>query len=150
MLVNKPVSSWKAKFFLKCFLGLSFISIGQPFARAEIIDLSQLNIAGSVGYTYSYAKSSNVESEVNAIRVNLNGSSVIWQPWFATMSAGLGLGLATSENTSSNAPENDFTSSNVNLGFAVFPLSRFPFQLTYSLNRNETRSEEHTSELQSH
>ncbi|NOZ52620.1 MAG: hypothetical protein GXP08_05665 [Gammaproteobacteria bacterium] len=81
-----------------------------------------------------------MESEVNAIRVNLNGSSVIWQPWFATMSAGLGLGLATSESTSSNAPENDFTSSNVNLGFAVFPLSRFPFQLTYSLNRNETDS----------
>jgi len=139
VLVSKPVS-WKAKFFLTFCLGLSLISIGQPFARAEIIDLSQLSIGGSVGYTYSYAKSSNVESEVNAIRVNLNGSSAIWQPWFATMSAGLGLGLATSESTSSNAPESDFTSGNVELAFAVFPLSRFPFQLTYSLSRNETDS----------
>ncbi len=139
VIVNKPVLR-NSKFFQLCFLGLSLLLIGQTSARAEFYDPYGLNLSGSIGYTYSFNKTNNRESEVNLIRVNVAGNSAIWRPWFATMSAGLGFGLATSESTSSNAPESNFTSNTVNLAFAVFPLSRFPFRLTYALSRNESES----------
>lgn len=139
VIVNKPVLR-NSKFFQLCFLGLSLLLIGQTSVRAEFYNPYSLGLSGSLGYAYSFSKTNNRESEINLIRVNVNGGSAIWRPWFANMSVGLGFGLATSESTSANAPESNFTSNNVNLAFAVFPLSRFPFRLTYAFSRNESES----------
>ena len=144
MLVSKPVLCKKRVLF-KCLVGLSLITMAQP-AVVHAAFFTRLNIHGSLEYNYNLVKAEELQTQINSVSLNLGGSSPIWHPWFATMSAGVGLGLAASESTGIASPESSFSSNNLNLAFSVFPISRFPFQLNYSSSHNETENFSNTAD----
>jgi hypothetical protein len=104
-----------------------------PRVHAEVI--VPLSVGGAISYGYVYTRAGDLESQSNILNLNINSSSYIWQPWFATLDAGAGFGLSSSE--SSRVAESKSTLANADLSLLVFPISRFPFTLTYSISRNE-------------
>jgi len=86
-----------------------------------------LKLSGTLTYQYGYITSGvNAESETTSLTGTINANGYIWQPWFATTSAALNLGVSNTETTSSSS-DSTSTSGSFNLG--VFPRSRFPFSL---------------------
>lgn len=90
-----------------------------------------LNLSGSVGYSYNYLSAGDAEAETTTLTGTLNAMGYIWQPWFASTSAALNIGVSNTETTTSSSDSN-YTSGSI--GFSVFPRSRFPFSLNYSLS----------------
>ena len=138
MLVSKPVIC-KKRVFLKRLISISLVTMVQS-SVVHAAFFTGLNIHGSLDYNYNLVRAQELETQINSVALNIGGSSPIWHPWFATMSAGVGFGLAASEGTGSASPESNFSSNNFNLAFSVFPISRFPFQLNYSSSHNETEN----------
>ncbi len=68
---------------------------------------------------------------------SVNASGYIWQPWFASTSATLSLGLSSTETTISSSDSSTATGS---LAFSIFPYSRFPFSLNYTRSDSRTAS----------
>ena len=93
------------------------------------------NLSGTVSYGYNITLADENESELNTLNIKLSGNSPIWQPWFATLSAGVGLGFSASNNSTGTEGSSD--SNNINLNFVLFPVSRFPFRLSYARSANE-------------
>jgi hypothetical protein len=93
-----------------------------------------LNLSGSLSYGYGYFTAGGTESETTNLIGSINASGYVWQPWFATTSAALSLGLSNTETTSSSS---DSTQASGNFSLSVFPRSRFPFSLNYS--RSDSR-----------
>ncbi len=94
--------------------------------------------SGSLGYTYSYIKSEDAESENSSLTANISGSGFIWQPWFVTLGVGLSIGIADA-NSSTGGSSTSTTTGSGNIQFTVFPQSRFPFVM--SLSRTDSRLE---------
>jgi hypothetical protein len=91
-----------------------------------------LKLSGALTYQYGYLSSgNNAESETTSLTGTINASGYIWQPWFATTSAALNLGVSNTETTSSSS---DSTSTSGSFDLGIFPLSRFPFSLNYSVS----------------
>jgi hypothetical protein len=109
-----------------------------PVARAHAAFSSYLplSLSGSVSYGYGYVHSGESASETTNLTGTLNVAGYIWQPWFATTSAALNLGLSNTETTTSSS---DSTVTSGSLSFNVFPMSRFPFSMTYA--RTDSRSQ---------
>jgi len=93
---------------------------------------------GSLGYTYSYLKSDEAESENSSITANISGTGFVWQPWFVTLGVGLSVGFAEA-NSNAGASGTSTTTASGNVQFTVFPQSRFPFVM--SLSRTDSRLE---------
>jgi hypothetical protein len=94
--------------------------------------------SGSLGYTYSYIKSEQAESENATLTADFSGSGFIWQPWFVTLGFGLSFGISDS-NTNTGSSSASSTTYSGNIQFTVFPQSRFPFIM--SLSRTDSRLE---------
>lgn len=102
-----------------------------------------LNMSGSLSYSYGYVSTEGTESETTTLTASLSPTGYIWKPWFATTSAALNLGLSNTETTSSSA---DATVLSGAFSMSVFPLSRFPFSLTYT--QTDSRSESYSDVTQ--
>ncbi|VAW95037.1 hypothetical protein MNBD_GAMMA20-28 [hydrothermal vent metagenome] len=111
---------------------------GLPFAAAQAAFSSfiPLNWGGSISYNYGYV-SAATESERMQLLGTVNAGGYVWQPWFATTSAALSLGLTNTETTTSSADSNLVSGT---FSFSVFPFSRFPFTLSYSRSDSRTAS----------
>ena len=109
-----------------------------PFgaARAAFSSFIPLNWGGTISYSYGYI-SAATESERMQLLGTVNAGGYIWQPWFASTSAALSLGLTNSETTTSSTDSNTATGT---FSFSVFPFSRFPFSLTYTRSDSRTAS----------
>ena len=129
-------SSMAQKFQWIVFLCILFFS-----SLAQAATMVPFRIGGSVNYSYGYTKSENIESNRQTVSVSIQATGFIWRPWFITVAGGLSFGLFKSVSSSANSG----STSNVysgNLGFRVFPQSRFPFSLSlsYSDSRLENSS----------
>ena len=93
---------------------------------------------GSLGYTYSYLKAGEAESENSSLTANISGVGFIWQPWFVTLGVGLSVGFAEA-NSNTGASGTSTTTASGNIQFTVFPQSRFPFVM--SMSRTDSRLE---------
>ena len=109
-----------------------------PFgaAQAAFSSFIPLNWGGSISYNYGYV-SAATESERMQLLGTVNAGGYVWQPWFATTSAALSLGLTNTETTTSSADSNTVAGT---FSFGVFPFSRFPFSLNYSRSDSRTAS----------
>jgi len=95
-----------------------------------------LNWGGSLTYGYNYVSASTA-SERTQLLGTVNASGYVWQPWFATTSAALSLGLTNTETTTTS---NDANSATGTFTFSIFPRSRFPFTLNYTRTDSRTAS----------
>ncbi|WP_455206211.1 hypothetical protein, partial [Kaarinaea lacus] len=124
---GKPLGYW---IFLLLILVFSEVSFALP--------MIPMAFNGSLGYTYSYIKSDEAESENSSLTANMSGTGFIWQPWFITLGVGLSVGYAEA-NSNTGASGTSTTTYSGNLQFTVFPQSRFPFVM--SLSRTDSRLE---------
>jgi len=118
------------------FICMLFVS---SMAQAAI--MIPFRMGGNINYSYGWTKSEQTESSRQTVSVTLQATGYIWRPWFITVGGGLSFGLYKSVSSSINSG----SSSNVysgNIGFRVFPQSRFPFSLavSYSDSRLENAS----------
>lgn len=96
-----------------------------------------LSLSGSVNYNYAYTSAGDSEYEATNLSGTLNAAGYVWQPWFVTTSAAINLGLSRTETTTSSSGS---TVSSGSIGLTVFPRSRFPFSLNYSLSDSRSDS----------
>lgn len=90
-----------------------------------------MSYSGALSYGYGYVNSGNdSEAESSSLTLNLNVTGFIWRPWFITYTAGGSLGFARAKSTTSETAKSVALAGN--LGFNVFPSSRFPFSLLIS------------------
>jgi len=134
-----PVKSKTNLYYLKplgyaVFVLLIFLYSKFSFALPMI----PMAYSGSLGYTYSFLKSEEAESENSTLTANISGTGFIWQPWFVTLGFGLSFGFAES-NSNTSASGTSTTTYSGNVQFTVFPQSRFPFIM--SLSRTDSRLE---------
>lgn len=122
-----------------------YLVVASTSAQAFFGDFMPMNLSGSVGYNYGYLSAGDSESETTTLTGALNANGFIWQPWFATTSVALNLGLSNTETTTSST---DSKLASGNLGFVVFPRSRFPFSLNYS--RSDSRLDSYSDFGQVH
>lgn len=107
-----------------------------PRVNAAFGTFLPLSYSGQVTYNYSYAANAGNESETTGLLTGISASGYIWQPWFATTSLSLNVGLANTETTSSSS---DATTATGGFTLGIFPRSRFPFSMAFS--RSDSRSE---------
>ncbi len=117
-------------------MGCALAALPFGAAQAAFSSFVPLNWGGSISYSYGYV-SAATESERMQILGTVNAGGYIWQPWFATTSAALSLGLTNSETTTASTDSNSATGT---FSFSVFPFSRFPFSLTYTRSDSRTAS----------
>ncbi len=99
--------------------------VAQP-AAMELVDVS-----GSVGYTYrAITGSSNSDASSNQLRAAINAQSYIWQPWFATLTAGVRLTQDSTDYKGANT-STETTVLTGDLDLNVLSQSKTPFSLSY-------------------
>ncbi len=125
-----------AALFLVMLMGYALAVLPFGAAQAAFSSFIPLNWGGSISYNYGYV-SAATESERMQLIGSVNAGGYVWQPWFATTSAALSLGLTNTETTTSSTDSNTVAGS---FSFSVFPFSRFPFSLTYSRSDSRTAS----------
>ena len=118
------------------WLGCVLAALPFTVAQAAFSSFMPLNWGGSITYGYGYV-SASTESERMQLLGTVNATGYVWQPWFATTSASLSLGLINTETTISSSDSSTATGSVV---FSIFPYSRFPFSLTYTRSDSRTAS----------
>ncbi len=116
-----------------------------PFgaAQAAFTSLIPLNWGGNLTYGYGYVSAAS-ESEQMQLRGTVNAAGYVWQPWFATTSATLSLGLTNTQSTTSRSDSRTTTGA---FTFNVFPHSRFPFSLVYTRSDSRTAAFSDLSQL---
>ncbi len=129
----RTAQRWRVGGIFSCVLAVSFFSSS---AEAGFSSFMPMNWGGSLTYSYGYVAAST-ESERMQLLGNVNVGGYVWQPWFATTSAALSLGLANTQTTTSSGDSNTITGS---LVFTVFPRSRFPFSVVYTRTDSRTAS----------
>lgn len=97
------------------------------------------SLGGSLSYGYGYSRVVESESEQSNVTLNLNGGGYIWQPWFMTMGASVGLGLSKSDSNSSATFTSTGKTISGSLDFTLFPESRFPTNFGFS--QSDSRQE---------
>ncbi len=113
--------------------------------------LAPIRWAGNLGASLRLGGGSNQSRRFQDLETgNIQGRSYIWQPWFAQVSAGLGLvtsidrlsgGNTDSGGIARSASRNTSTTLTGNLGLTLLPASRFPFQLTYDTTDSRASGE---------
>ena len=120
---------------------LALLVLDSDIAHADGYVLE--HVGGSLNYGYGYAKSDRVESESNNIGLLINTNAYIWQPWFIThgMSFGVSFVNSTTKGLGKNSGKSVTGSTEIN----VFPVSRFPSYLSYSVSDSVNESFEDSS-----
>lgn len=119
----------------------------EPVAkRASSLQLAPIEfvLGGSIGYDTQRQTIGADKYMTQSLNTNVNATanSFIWQPWFARVSGGLGLGFNTTstEAGSANGTTAGKSSNNIVTGNAVLsllPSSRFPFEARF--DRSDSR-----------
>ncbi len=125
-----------AALFLVMLMGGALAVLPLGAAQAAFSSFIPLNWGGSISYNYGYV-SAATESERMQLVGSVNAGGYVWQPWFATTSAALSLGLTNTETSTSSTDSNTVAGT---FSFGVFPFSRFPFSLNYSRSDSRTAS----------
>ncbi len=92
---------------------------------------------GLVSYDMRYLTIEEQEPTIeHYLNASINAETFIWQPWFATVSGGLGFLKSTTEYE-----DGDLGSDSIygNARLIVFPVSRFPFEAHY--DRTDSRTD---------
>lgn len=119
--------------------------------------LAPIRWAGNVGASLRISGGTNQPRRFQDLEsANVQGRSYIWQPWFAQISAGLGLVTSVDRYSTSvvdsggasNTNRSRSTTATGNFGLALLPVSRFPFQLNYDVTDSRTSGELAGSDFQ--
>lgn len=91
------------------------------------------DVSGTIGYTYlsnNYGTSKTAFQSIDAnVIYNARARSYFWQPWFAEVSAGLGVNFFTNASNGSSANSNAATTRlNDEAALDLLRYSRFPFK----------------------
>lgn len=117
--------------------------------RSLGVGLAPIRWGGYTTDTFRLSKSSEHSTVIDhSQRLDLRANSYIWQPWFATVSGGIGLakGLLDSGDSSGESKSASWT------GFgdmSLFPQSRFPFSAAFSVSDSTTSSSITTDDMTS-
>ena len=106
----------------------------KPVSRLQFAPV-QYGFGGDVGYNLQKQATGSDEITSQFLSANLRGNanSFIWQPWFAQVKGGLGLGLTQSSVSSSKSSSNTVTG---NGALSLLPSSRFPFEAHFDRSNN--------------
>lgn len=122
---------------------------GRPRIRWQ---LAPVVWGGDLGYEARMTRNQGQGNTFEQLVIgNVHGRSYVWQPWFVQVRGGLGVVLSRL-NTSGNGNGSDQqpVSLTGNVGLTVFPVSRFPFDLSYEITDSRTNgdiaSADYTSE----
>ncbi len=127
-----PVLRGRLRLWLSCAL----LVLPAAGAEAGFSSFLPLNWGGSLTYGYNYVAASTASERMQLLGT-VNASGYVWQPWFATTSATLSVGLTNTETTTTSNNANSTTGT---FTFSVFPRSRFPFSLNYTRTDSRTAS----------
>jgi hypothetical protein len=134
-----PVIKTTISKIIRAFGGCSLVVFTLCYSQnTSALPMVPMTYSGSLGYTYSYIKADQAESETSTLTTAVSGSGFVWQPWFVTLGVGLSVGL-TDSNSNLGGSGTASTVVSGNIQFTVFPQSRFPFSMTIS--RSDSRSE---------
>lgn len=120
----------------------SFLVSANTFAAFG--GLVPLSWSGQLAYNYGYVNSAGNESELTSLLLGVNATGYVWRPWFATTSLALSVGLSNSETSASSS---DATIATGGFTLGIFPGSRFPFSLSYTLTDSRSQSYQDISRL---
>ena len=107
---------------------------------------------GDLGYEARMTRNQGQGSTFEQLVIgNVHGRSYIWQPWFVQVRGGVGFVLSRLHASGDgNGSDQQPVSLTGNLGITVFPVSRFPFDLSYERTDSRTNgdiaSSDYTSE----
>ncbi len=96
-----------------------------------------VDLSGELGYAYRLLKSDSEETVSNQLRGAIRGKTYLWQPWVATLDAGVRLTQdATNYSLISNTNVDDSTTTLVtgDVNLNVIPQSRYPLSISYQVN----------------
>lgn len=95
------------------------------------------SLGGQISYGYGISRAQNAETERTSLNLNFLGTGYFWEPWMVTMSGGIGLGLSETNSNPGGGSEASTITGNVD--FTVFPRSRFPTFIGYSVTNSRTQ-----------
>lgn len=111
------------------------VKVWKPWARDLMYNLSW---GGNVYDNYNkqtWQGGNGFERNMAGLRLEVNSRTFIWRPWLATVDGGIG--LFASHTAGQNISTYTANSIFGDIGLAVFPYSRFPFQASYSRTRTD-------------
>ncbi len=112
--------------------------------------LAPIRWAGNVGAGLRFSGGTNQPRRIQDLEtVNLQGRSYIWQPWFAQVSAGLGMVASVNRynrslvdsSAGADKTRSSSTTATGNIGLSLFPVSRFPLQVSYDVTDSRASGE---------
>lgn len=106
--------------------------------------LAPVRVSGSVSLEgRSLRLDDGTRSSLGLIYNDIDFATHVWQPWFIQLGAGLGTLAAHDTTSNSNAPSASNTSTALTGRFsmAVFPASRFPFELRADVSDSRVRGD---------
>ncbi|OFZ68485.1 MAG: hypothetical protein A2V79_09930 [Betaproteobacteria bacterium RBG_16_56_24] len=100
----------------------------------------EFEVGGNIGYSMQHQSIGTSKYTIQSLNANVNAiaNTFIWQPWFAKVSGGLGLGFNTSSTMTGESSGNIVTGNAI---FSLLPFSRFPFEARFSRSDSRQNSE---------
>lgn len=95
----------------------------------------EFGVGGDIGYNTQRQTIGSEKTTAQFLSTNVRAvaNSFIWQPWFAQVKGGLGLGFNKSSAASNKSSSNSVTGD---ASLSLLPASRFPFSAKFSRNNN--------------
>lgn len=96
--------------------------------------------SGALAYDFRHSRSAESRSTDHLVTGTMNGTTYLYQPWFALVSGSIGLtvGRSSISNEQQQSVQQDGSSVNRfvtgNVRVDVFPRSRFPFEVHYDVS----------------
>ena len=122
--------------------GTASASSAEPLAGSGIRwQLAPWRVGGTLSLDLSSQRlGAGGRSSQSALFGDINVASYVWQPWFIQLRGGLGLLLSSAHSGQQDNPSNDVRSTalTANVALAVFPASRFPFELRADMSDSRT------------
>ncbi|MDH5573624.1 MAG: hypothetical protein OEY89_17805, partial [Gammaproteobacteria bacterium] len=98
--------------------------------------IAPIHYTGDVTYEHRIENvAEGHDRERKLAMLNLDAGSYIWQPWFLTANAGIGLAYNTVDTETAGDTTGEIITGNTN--FMFLPMSRFPLEL--HLERQDSR-----------
>jgi len=101
------------------------------------------SVGGALNYSYGYSKTEGTEAENNSVGLQVITNAYIWEPWFATHYMSLSLGFVDSTVKGAGKSTGKTVSGSTDLN--IFPVSRFPSYLSFTVSDSVNDSYEQTS-----
>jgi hypothetical protein len=115
--------------------------------------LAPVRYAGTVSLDGRWLRLDDGSRSTQALLFNeIEFASYVWQPWFIQLNAGLGALAGRDSSTGPDAPSSSSSTAALtgHFGMAVFPASRFPFELRAEVSDSRLRGDFLGSNYRSH